>query len=78
MKLKIGYQRKKVSQVMMKESERLAIPDSRSNNFSTHGNEAVPSLKNSKKGKSIRKDGATDTYDDDPESSQDEVLVENL
>jgi hypothetical protein len=77
MKLKIGYQRKKVSQVMMKESERLAVPDSLSNGgFSSRGNEHVPSLK-SRKAKSTKNDGP-DTYDDDPDTSQDEVLVENL
>ena len=77
MKLKIGYQRKKVSQVMMKESEKLAHPDSVSNRFSSHGPDGVPSVKNSKGPKSIVK-GKKDAFDGDMlDSSQDEVLVEN-
>lgn len=61
MKLKIGYQRKKVSQVMMKESEKLGYPygaDSRSNDISSLGPDGVPSVRNSEKGdrvQSIRK-----------------------
>lgn len=76
MKLKIGYQRKKVSQVMMKESERLAVPDSHSNGFSSNGHDGVPSLK-SKKANSTKRNGP-DTHEEDPDTSQDEVLVENL
>lgn len=75
MKLKIGYQRKKVSQVMMKESERLADPDSLSNGFSSRGGDRVKSLR-SRRAKSTKNDGA-DTIDDEADTSQDEVLVEN-
>ena len=62
---------------MMKESERLAGPDSLSNGFSSRDKDGAVSLKNSKNAKSMKNDGA-DTYDDDVDTSQDEVKVENL
>lgn len=62
---------------MMKESEKLASPEnSRSTGFSSPGAEKVPSTKDSRQVKSIRKQnqGAPGVRAD---SSQDDVLVEN-
>jgi hypothetical protein len=73
MKLKIGYQRKKVSQVMMKESEKLAMP----------GRSEIGALSTPGSGRgqlsgqahSIRKE--TTAGGRSPESAKDDVLVEN-
>lgn len=52
----------------MKESEKLAHPDSLSNRFSSNGPDGVTSVKNSKKANSITK-GQKDSFDDEPDSS---------